>query len=77
MAPPQVGRLRSATGRYRTEGVPGPAVGLLSPTGEAGAVALDRSGQEGDGGTGTVILEAKGGETHVFGVGLPTEPAAP
>lgn len=53
-APPQAGRLRSATGRYRTERVPGPAVGLLSPTGEAEAVALDRSGQEGDGGTGAV-----------------------
>ncbi|MET9862634.1 hypothetical protein ABZY93_25665 [Streptomyces smyrnaeus] len=33
-APPQSGRLRSATGQYRTEGVCGPAITLLLPTGE-------------------------------------------
>ncbi|WBB64170.1 hypothetical protein O7599_17355 [Streptomyces sp. WMMC500] len=53
-APPQSGRLRSPTGRYRTEWVSGPAVGLLSPAGETRVVALDGSGDEEDGEPGPV-----------------------
>ncbi|MFF0725546.1 WD40 repeat domain-containing protein [Streptomyces sp. NPDC004134] len=49
-APPQSGRLRSATGRYRTEWVSGADVGLLSPAGEVRVLSLDGSGDAGDAG---------------------------
>ncbi|MBA0052635.1 hypothetical protein E0L36_17600 [Streptomyces sp. AJS327] len=39
-APPQTGRRRSATGRYRAEGASGPAVALLSPQGEERVLSL-------------------------------------
>lgn len=52
-APPQSGRLRSSTGRYRAEWASGPAITLLSSTGEerAGAVGLEEGGDAENDGT--------------------------
>ncbi|WP_327129818.1 WD40 repeat domain-containing protein [Streptomyces sp. NBC_01727] len=46
--PAQSGGLRSVTGRYRTEWASGPAIALLSPTGEKRVVAVGESGGEGN-----------------------------